>query len=199
MKTTKKILLTSVACAAVAMPFTASADDSAVHSDAKMETSTTSTTVTTQTYVEPQEIEGVNEIKFSDFDLNNDGLYSKSEVGEKLFYSFDRDGNEVIDNIEWNENSVYTIIPMEKETYTFVDYDSDGYTELSEYDYDQFYQESALILFDKNKDGLSAAEFIEVGFQELDDNDNNTIELDEWKEAYTEMTHPKNAEQERYN
>ena len=104
MKTTKKILLTSVACAAVAMPFTASADDSAVHSDAKMETSTTSTTVTTQTYVEPQEIEGVNEIKFSDFDLNNDGLYSKSEVGEKLFYSFDRDGNEVIDNIEWNEN-----------------------------------------------------------------------------------------------
>jgi len=199
MNITKKLLLTSVACAACVMPLTVSAHDTNIDADAKMETKTSETTVTTQTYVDTQNIDGVNKINFASFDLNNDGLYSKSEVGEKLFYSFDRDGNEVIDNIEWDERSVYTVIPMEKETFTFVDYNSDGYTELSDYNYDQFYKESALILFDKNKDGLSAAEFIEVGFQELDDNDNNTIELDEWTEAYTEMTHAKNAEQERYN
>ncbi|MAI61811.1 MAG: hypothetical protein CBB87_04850 [Micavibrio sp. TMED27] len=156
-------------------------------------------TVHTKTFVQTQDIEGVNQINFSEFDINEDGLYAKSEVGEKLFYVFDRDNNKVIDNIEWNNRSLYTIIPMEKEVYRFVDYNDDGYTDLSSYNYRAFYQESGLIRFDENKNGLSAAEFIETGFQELDDNDNNIIELDEWKEAYTEMTKPKNAEQERYN
>ena len=178
-----KTLLAGAACFACALPATVNAE----------------TTVTTQTYVETQDIEGINKIDFSAFDVNKDGLYAKTEVGEKLFYTFDRDGNEVIDNLEWDNRSVYTITPMEKETFTFVDYNSDGYTELSTYTYDQFYKESALIRFDKNKNGLSASEFIGVGFQELDDNDSNTIELDEWKEAYIEMTKPKNAEQERYN
>lgn len=182
MRFTKKLFVTA-ACMACAMPLAVNAE----------------TTVTTHTHVQAQKIEGVNEINFSDFDINNDGMYSKSEVGEKLFYTFDLDGNEVIDNKEWDNRSVYTITPMEKETFKFVDYNSDGYTELSSYNYDQFYKESALILFDKNKNGLSAAEFIDTGFQELDDNDNNTIELDEWKEAYTLMTKPKSAEQERYN
>jgi hypothetical protein len=156
-------------------------------------------TVHTKTYVQAQNVEGVNQINFSTFDINNDGLYAKSEVGEKLFYVFDRDGNEVIDNLEWDNRSMYTITPMEKETFKFVDYNDDGHTDLSSYTYKTFYRESGLIRFDENKNGLSAAEFIETGFQELDDNDNNIIEIDEWKEAYTAMTKPKNAEQERYN
>ncbi|NCT41480.1 MAG: hypothetical protein GW778_07465 [Alphaproteobacteria bacterium] len=179
-----KTLLTSAACVACALPFSVQAE---------------TTKVTTQTIVEAQDVEGINQIDFSAFDTNKDGIYSKPEVGEKLFYSFDRDGNEVIDNIEWDRKSVFTITPMEQETYKFVDYNDDGTTEVTTYTYNEFYKESALILFDKNKDGLSASEFINVGFQKLDLNDNNVIELNEWKKGYIEMTKPENAEQERYN
>lgn len=157
------------------------------------------TTVHTKTYIENQDIENAEAIQFSEFDLNKDGLYAKSEVGEKLFYVFDKDGNEVIDNIEWGQENFLTITPMEKRTYTFVDYDSDGYTELSSYSYEVFYKESGLIRFDQDRDGLSAEEFIEEGYQSLDDNDNGMIEIDEWKEAYTKKFAPENAEQERYN
>lgn len=156
-------------------------------------------TVHTKTYVQEKNMEKGEKINFAVFDLNKDGMYAKSEVGEKLFYIFDRDGNEVIDNLEWNNKSVYTIVPMEKETYKFVDYNDDGYTDLSSHTYETFYAESGLIHFDKDKDGLSASEFIDAGFQALDNNDSTTIELDEWQTAYIEMTKPKSAQQDRYN
>jgi hypothetical protein len=156
-------------------------------------------TVHTRTYVEPQATHNVIKVDFSDFDLNKDGLYAKSEVGEKLFYMFDLDGNEVIDNNEWTMEKVYTIVPMKKETYRFVDYNNDGYTDLSTYTVETFFEESGLARFDENKDGLSAKEFIGEGYQSLDDNDNGTIELDEWKEAYSITFKPEAAEQERYN
>ena len=58
MKLTKKILTASAACFALATPAAVQAD----------------TTVTTQTYVKAQELEDVNKINFSEFDLNEDGL-----------------------------------------------------------------------------------------------------------------------------
>lgn len=177
-----KLLLSSVA--AIAMAFSMSTANAE--------------TVHTETYVQPQEIEGATKINFSEFDYNKDGVYTKPEVGKKLFYVFDTDGNEVIDNIEWDKNSMYTITPMEKQIYKFEDYDDDGNPETATYTYETFYAASGLIRFDQNKNGLSPKEFIGVGFQELDDNDNNTIEPDEWEEAYTEMVAPPNAEQERY-
>lgn len=156
-------------------------------------------TVHTKTVVDMKKVDGVNEINFSIFDINQDGVYSMSEVGEKLFYVFDQDGNEVIDNLEWDRRSMYTITPMEKTTYKYVDFDDDGQIEASAYDYDTFYKTSGLIRFDKDKDGLSASEFIDYGFNALDDNDNNMIEVDEWKEAYIASVLPETAEPERYN
>lgn len=156
-------------------------------------------TVHTMTYTQPVDVKNVNQIRFSDFDMNNDGFYSKAEVGEKLFYVFDRDGNHVIDNQEWDQRSMYTIMPMEKQTFKYIDLDGDGETDMSSYRLETFYEESGLIRFDKNKDGLSASEFIASGYLELDDNDNNLIEIDEWKEAYTVMLTHENAENERYN
>lgn len=151
------------------------------------------------THVQTQDLENVNQIQFSAFDVNHDGIYSKEEVGEKLFYVFDLDGNEVIDNLEWDNRSVYTIMPMEKETYKFVDYDNDGVAEEESYTYEQFYAESGLLRFDKNKNGLSPKEFIGVGFEKLDDDETKTIELDEWQEAYIESLSPENAQQDNYN
>jgi Ca2+-binding EF-hand superfamily protein len=157
------------------------------------------TTVHTHTKVQTQDLENVNQIRFSAFDLNKDGVYSKEEVGEKLFQVFDQDGNHVIDNIEWTKRSVYTIMPMEKTTYKFVDYNHDGIAEEATYTYEEFYAASGLIRFDKDKNGLSPREFIGEGFEVLDDSENKMIELEEWKEAYIESLSPENAQQDNYN
>lgn len=155
-------------------------------------------TVTTKTYVQAQELENVNAVNFKVFDTNKDGIFSMSEVGDKLFESFDTNNDDLIDNTEWNTKTVITVIPMEKETFQFVDYDDDGLSEKSSYTYQTFYQASGLIGFDDNQDGLSAADFIETPLLELDDNDNKMIDKEEWGEAYKE-SRMKHAEQDSYN
>ena len=183
MKTPSKLLLASAACFALVSVKPASAD-----------------TVTTTTVVQPQELpEGSNVVNFSAFDLNGDNILSMNEVGEKLFYVFDTDGNEVIDNIEFDNKNVMTLTPMEKDTYTFTDWDEDGVAESATYTYETFYQESGLMRFDKNKDGLSPADFTGHTLLELDIDNSKVIELDEWKKAYIASVAPDNADNERYN
>lgn len=182
MKLSKNLLLASVACAVCAMPAVASAD----------------TTVTTKTVVHQKEIPNTNKTNFSAFDLNNDGILSMKEVGTKLFYVFDTDGNEVIDNIEFDHRQVMTIIPMEKDTMRFIDWDSDGNTDAATFERETFFQQSGLMRFDKNVDGLSASEFITHTMLELDKDDSKVIELDEWKEGYKKRLTRDAADQENY-
>jgi hypothetical protein len=156
-------------------------------------------TVTTQTLVQAKDIPNKHQTDFSVFDANGDGQYSMEEVGEKLFSVFDLDGNHNIDNIEWDKKSMMTIIPMEKETYTVVDEDSDGVAEEVTYTYSEFLETSGLIKFDKNYDGLSAEEFIGVGFESLDTDENKLIDMKEWKRTYTESLTAPNADQDHYN
>ena len=181
MKLTKMLMAT----AGCAMLFTASP--------------ATADTVTTKTVVHQKDLPNVKKTNFSAFDLNLDGTLSMKEVGTKLFYIFDTDGNEVIDNIEFDHKQVMTIIPMEKDTYTYIDWDNDGDTDQATFTYETFFKESGLMRFDDNMDGLSAADFIEYSFLELDDDNSKVIELNEWKEAYEQSSSPPNAEQERYN
>jgi hypothetical protein len=178
----KRLLLASAACIACAVPFKSQAE-----------------TITKKTVIHQKNIEGVQKTNFKAFDLDNNGILSMNEVGEKLFYIFDTDGNEVIDNIEFNNEQVMTIIPMEKDTYTYVDWDDDNQPEQVTYTYETFIEESPLMRFDEDMDGLSPADFIESSFLRLDDDDSKAIELDEWKEAYIETVIPENAKQERYN
>lgn len=155
-------------------------------------------TVTTQTIVQPQNVPNVKEINFVVFDTNKDGIFSMKEVGERLFESFDRDSNGLIDNIEWDNKTVMTITPMQEEKYKFVDYDNDGNTDKSVYTYETFYQASGLIGFDKNQDGLSAADFIDTPFLELDKNNDKMLSLKEWEEAY-KLSRMKHDQPENYN
>ncbi|MCK6419185.1 MAG: hypothetical protein L6Q57_09730 [Alphaproteobacteria bacterium] len=155
-------------------------------------------TVTTKTIVQPQLVPNVVTVNFSAFDRNKNGAYSMIEVGERLFEAFDLDHNEMIDNTEWDRKTVMTITPMERQTFTFVDYDDDTMPENSTYTYETFYRASGLIKFDHNQNGLSAAEFIDAGFQWLDDDEDNLINLEEWKEAYMQ-TRPEHDQPERYN
>lgn len=156
-------------------------------------------TVKTEVHVEQKTLPDIQEVNFSAFDLNQDGEFTKQEIGERLFASFDRDGNQLIDNIEWDSKTVMTIIPMEVKTLTYIDSDDDGENEDLHYDYDTFVEMSGLSKFDKNMNGLSAKEFIEKSYQELDVDNNNLISLKEWKGGYEISSTPANADQERYN
>jgi Ca2+-binding EF-hand superfamily protein len=156
-------------------------------------------TVTTETLVTPKDIPNTTKIDFMSFDLNGDTILSMSEVGRNLFKLFDRDGNEVIDNNEYEYRNIMTIIPMQKETFTFVDEDSDGKTDTTSYTYEDFVKYSGLMRFDKNMDGLSPEEFIDKSFNQMDGNNSKVIELSEWETAYTTMVHAKTADPNLYN
>lgn len=183
MKITNKYLLSSAACLALVM--------SAGQVMAE--------TVTTKTVVAPKVIPDAEVVNFSSFDLNGDNILSMEEVGTKLFYVFDTDNNEVIDNKEFDHRQVVTVTPMEKETYTFTDWDSDGETDEATFEYETFFEQSGLMRFDQNMDGLSGEEFIQHTMLELDIDKSGVLEIDEWQKAYEISTRPANADNERYN
>lgn len=159
------------------------------------------TTKTKQTMVNQIPVAGESmRINFDDFDRDGNGILSMSEVGEHLFYIFDTDGNQVIDNIEFNNKRIITVAPMEKRTLTMVDVESaTGSVVTKTYDYEKFYSESGLSRFDKEGDGLSPAKFIGTSFLKLDKDGSKAIELDEWKAGYEISRAPKAADQDNYN
>ncbi len=123
-------------------------------------------------------------INFSAFDLNRDGIYTKDEVGERLFRVFDQDGNHMIDNREWTQRNVMTIKPMESVTIRTIDYGSTGQIDQVEESYTTFVQQSGLSRFANSPEGLSAADFTDIPFNVVDTSSNYMIELNEWKNAY---------------
>ena len=156
-------------------------------------------TVTTQTSVTQREIPATNKVNFASMDLNKDGLLSRNEVGRKLFYIFDTDGNEVIDNMEFDTPKVITVIPLEKKELTMIDFDDDGTADVTQYSSEEFANYSMLNRFDKDQDGLSAEEFIGTSFLKLDTDKSKVIEIQEWRDAYIQSLSPKSAKQYRYN
>ena len=136
--------------------------------------------VMVETREQTVDVPGVNQVQFSKFDVN-------------LFYMFDTDGNEVVDNIEWTNKNVMTIIPIEREQFTYFGANNDGNAEIATHSYESFYKASGLMAFDENQDGLSAEEFIGEGFEVLDINQDKVISLEEWEDVYLEsrMKHNK--------
>lgn len=142
-------------------------------------------TIVKDTIIEQREQPGVRKMNFSSFDVNRDGQLSRNEVGETLFYIFDTDGNQVIDNLEYTKIMVLTIIPMEKKEITSIDFNDDGIADSKSYSQENFFQQSKLIRFDQNKNGLSAREFLDGAvYWQLDNNKDKTVDIEEWKRAY---------------
>ncbi len=162
-------------------------------------TTSSAETITTKTVISQQEIKNVNEVDFKEFDTNKDGQYSMQEVGEKLFTVFDQNNDTYVDNLEWDEKNMMTIIPMEAEVIQYIDTDNDKVAEATTYSYTEFYKRSGLMKFDDNKDGLSAEEFIGEGFEALDIDENKMIDMEEWKKAYVKSEKYPNANQKQYN
>src|SRR5690606_17573665 len=147
----------------------------------------------------PKPVLGMEPVNFMDFDLNGDGVLARDEVGEKLFRSFDLDGNQVIDNIEMETVNVMTFIPMEKETIEVVEYYDGEQPEQVSISREEFLETSQLIAFDEDKDGLSPLDFIGKPFNQIDVKNDKVIDLEEWKRAYEELTKKPHEENFRYN
>lgn len=156
-------------------------------------------TVKTTTIVENKTLPNVKRVDFMSFDINHDGVLSMREVGDVLFDAFDKDGNGAIDNKEYDEASVYTVIPMEATKLTFTDYDGDGVDEKVSMTREEFLDRSNLMRFDKDMDGLSPRDFMGSEVKAMDINHNNLIEKDEWEREYAAKVQPKVNLSKRYN
>jgi hypothetical protein len=156
-------------------------------------------TKTHDTYVMQRDLPGTQKINFADFDVNHDGILSRYEVGTKLFYIFDTDGNEVIDNIEYDRPMVLSIIPMEKQEIKTIDFNDDGIADAASYNKEEFFERSMLARFDDGNAGVSAASFLNRVYWQLDDNKDKTVDIKEWRDAYIKSVTPSAANPNRYN
>ena len=156
-------------------------------------------TVTTTTTVKQIDLPGVKKFDLASFDDNHDGVITVEEAGDHLFHLFDLDSNGVIDNKEFYKKTIITVIPLEKQTVTFRDANNDGQPENKNYEQSTFLEHSGLAMFAKNKDGMSAADFVKKSFLQMDTNNDGVIDPSEWRAAYIESRVPKAGQQFRYN
>lgn len=138
-------------------------------------------------------------VNFDQFDLNKDGILARDEVGEKLFEVFDLDGNEVIDNKEMKKPSVVVFVPAEKTTVEIIDYKQEEKPMKARVTQQEFLQQSKLSRFDKNADGLSPIDFLEIPFNTVNVKDDSVIDLEEWKRAYAKTVNPIHTKNYKYN
>lgn len=138
-------------------------------------------------------------INFLDFDMNKDTILSINEIGEMLFKLYDTDGNNVIDNIEYDRRAVVTILPVEKNTVISYDFDGDGKADETKYTYETFMQDTLLTRFDMNRDGLSPREFTDLHFMAADVNNDKVVDLKEWQGSYIPSLDRKNKKEALFN
>jgi Ca2+-binding EF-hand superfamily protein len=146
--------------------------------------SASATTIGTETRLVYKPIPEATVVDFRVFDGNRDNILSMEEVGEKLFYTFDKDGNQLVDNIEFTRPMVLTFAPMERITMQYVDFNNDGMADKTTQTQEQFMQQTGLSRFNRDGTGLAADEFIGVPFKGVDRDKSGQIDVREWKEVY---------------
>ncbi|HRK97423.1 MAG TPA: hypothetical protein PLE43_02980 [Alphaproteobacteria bacterium] len=156
-------------------------------------------TATVRVEVAPKDASGRESIDFSEFDINHDGVFEREEVGEKLFTIFDKDKNGVIDNLEMKKIGLRVYSPMQKKTIETVDYTTPGKEQRISVTEEEFIQQSKLIKFDKEEDGLSPIDFLGMPFNQVNVKNDGVIDLYEWKRAYAASVKPLHIESFQYN
>lgn len=157
---------------------------SALPAQAQMHMDTQKTVVKTEIREDVVVPAGVMTFKIEDFDLNGDGSLMKEEVGDKLFKMYDRDGNGVVDNLEYARRALATVQPVERTTTVSYDVTGNGSIDKQETSQERFMRETQLSRFANNDKGLSAQELLDRTFRGADINDDHFISLKEWRGAY---------------
>jgi len=147
-----------------------------------------SSTVVTETRLVHKPVAGANVVDFRQFDADADGRLTRDEVGVKLFESFDKNNNHLIDNIEFDTPMVMTFAPMERQTIQFVYHDGNMTQQTATQDV--FMQQTGLSRFDPTGMGLSASKFIEQPIKQVDRDGSGQIDIREWQEAYNASLKP---------
>ena len=155
--------------------------------------------VTLRVEVKPVTPPNTNVINFADLDLNGDGILARDEVGERLFRVFDTDNNQVIDNLEMTHPQLIVLTPMEKKTIEIIDYQAANFSTKEVVSTEDFLYQSKLAQFDKDKDGLSALDFLGKPFNQVNVRKDSVIDLYEFKRAYAEAVRPLHMEDYNYN
>lgn len=143
--------------------------------------------------------EGTRLVNLADYDVNNDGVLSRRETGEMLFKLLDSDGNQIIDNIEFEKRNMMTIAPMERETVVSYDFDNDGQPDRIERSTEVFTQQTMLSAFDKDGAGMSPKDLAQKEFLNMDVNRDSAIDIYEWRGAYDKAIDDYNRSQARFN
>lgn len=117
------------------------------------------------------------------FDGNNDGVYSTLDAADQLFRIYDRDKNQLIDNVEYVTAAPIVLekqmfVPV-KNTYQFMDAAGNVHTSTS---YDSFLVETGLSQYVNA--GASPKEIFGKTINLLDKNKDGMIGVVEWRKAY---------------
>lgn len=142
---------------------------------------------------------GTRLVNLDEYDTNHDGVLSRRETGEMLFKLLDSDGNQIIDNIEFEKRNMMTIAPMEKETVVSYDFDNDGQPDRVERTSEKIEQKTMLSAFDKDGTGMSPKDLAGKEFLNMDVNRDSAIDIYEWRGAYDAAIDKQNRSNARLN
>jgi hypothetical protein len=142
---------------------------------------------------------GTHLLNLSEFDANKDGRLTRAEIGEKLFHVFDTDGNNLVDNVEYEKKLIATIVPV-KETEKIAFYSGDNATpDKTITTVGDILKVTQLARFDKALDGLSPHDFAGKDFADADVDNDHFVKLEEWQGAYDAIINAENQEQQKFS
>lgn len=154
----------------------------------------------TKTVTAPAIPEGVMPVIFYYYDAGASEIVAADTVTDDIFKLWDVDGNGYVSPQEYYKNAMVIYEPVETRTQIFTDVDSNGRLKLTQEEYTLRLQQvpDYAALNKDGKHGISAHEFLGVGFQAADRNDDNQVSFSEFTEAF--YGQPRLAsDQERYN
>ncbi|MEZ0226279.1 MAG: hypothetical protein ACAH83_17110 [Alphaproteobacteria bacterium] len=190
------IMATAMALVLLAAPAVSQAED--------VMTTTTTETVTKsrvdwEKKEEPMVKPGTHLLNLTEFDANKDGRLTRAEIGEKLFHIFDTDGNNLVDNVEYEKKLVATIVPV-KETEKIAFYSGDNVTPDKTITTSQdILKVTQLARFDKAGDGLSPHDFAAKDFAGADVDNDHFVKVEEWQGAYDAVINAENEDKQKFN
>lgn len=142
---------------------------------------------------------GSRPLDLAAFDDDKDGVLSREEVGAHMFKMYDTDGNQVVDNKEYERKAVMTVVPAQKETKMSYDFNGDGTIDKTTETGEDFMKQTGLARFNAKGDGLSPHEFMQRNFLQADVNRDHVIDIKEWQGSYIAAIDAKNKADALYN